>query len=161
MRAADSKPLWQAISLGIIAGMRSMSSPALVSHLLSHHPSNALKGSPLRFIQTKVAANIFKALAAGEALGDKLPSAPDRTAPAVLAGRILAGGLAGGSIYKASGKNAIVGALIGGAAAVASTYAFFYLRTAIVKKSHIKDTYIALAEDALVAGSGLTVLKLS
>jgi uncharacterized membrane protein len=148
-----SKPLWQAIGLGTIAGFRSMSAPALTSHTLSHHHSQSLEHSPLNFIQSKKVATAFKLLAITEFVGDKLPSAPDRIKAPVIAGRLLAGALAGASIYKASGNKAFIGAILGGSAAVLATFGSFYLRKSTVKATKLMDPIIGSIEDALVVGA--------
>jgi uncharacterized membrane protein len=161
MQLRISKPFWQVISLGTLAGMRSTSAPVITSHILSHHQSKNLEHSPLRFMQSKNVAVALKVLALGEIVGDKLPSAPNRIKPAVIGFRVLSGALAGASIYKASGNNAVIGALLGGSAAFASTYGSFFLRKSTVKISHIIDPVIGAVEDALVIGSGIGLANLS
>ncbi len=148
-----SKPLWQAIGLGTIAGFRSMSAPAITSHILSQHHSQALEHSPLNFIQSQKVATAFKLLAVTEFIGDKLPTAPDRILAAGLVGRALAGGLAGASVYKASGNNAYIGAILGGSAAILATFGSFYLRRSTVKATKLMDPIIGSIEDALVVGA--------
>lgn len=150
--------VWQALSLGTLAGMRSMSAPALLSNSLVANPSATLQGSPLRFLQSSTTATVLKLMAGGELLLDKMPNAPDRTAPAVLAGRILTGGLVGAATYQAKGGKVLVGALLGSAAAVAASYGFLYLRKKLGEKSTLPDTVWGLVEDATVMISGLTLL---
>ncbi|MDN3547759.1 DUF4126 family protein [Mucilaginibacter aquaedulcis] len=161
MQLKISKPLWQVIGLGTLAGMRSTSAPAITSHILSHHQSKNLEHSPLGFMQSKNVAAALKVLALGEIVGDKLPSAPNRIKPAALGFRVISGALAGAGIYRAVGNNAIVGALLGGTAAFASTYGSFFLRRSTVKTSHIIDPIIGAVEDALVIGSGVGLASLS
>lgn len=154
-----NKPFWQALSLGTLAGMRSMSAPAVVSHMLSHHHSKSIENSKLSFIQSDKVAGALKVMASLELAGDKVPGAPDRTKPAVLIGRILSGALAGGSIYKAAGGNAITGALLGSAAATLSSFAFLYLRKTAVKNTKLVDPIVGAIEDAIVLGSGVALIK--
>ncbi|MVN91922.1 DUF4126 family protein [Mucilaginibacter aquatilis] len=149
-----SKPFWQALSLGAIAGSRSMAAPAITSHILSQHKSVAMEHSPLSFMQSDKTATAFKLLAVAEFVGDKMPTAPNRVALPALTGRFLTGALAGASVYKAGGGNAALGALLGGGAAILSTFGSFYLRKATVKSSHILDPLIGGLEDALVVGAG-------
>ncbi|WDF53642.1 DUF4126 family protein [Mucilaginibacter sp. KACC 22063] len=148
-----SKPFWQAISLGTLAGMRSMSAPAITSHILSHHHSKNLEGTPLNFIQSEKVATVLKVLAVSELLGDKIPSAPNRIKATALVSRCVAGALSGASIYKAAGENAITGGLLGGASAIASTFVSFFARKTTVKRSHLIDPVVGIIEDALVFGS--------
>jgi uncharacterized membrane protein len=147
-------PFWQTIGLGTLAGMRAMSAPAITSHILSHHHSNNLEGTPLNLMQSEKVALVLKILAVSEFIGDKIPSAPNRISPTALTGRFLSGALAGASIYKASGNNAITGALIGGSTAAASTFVSFFIRRNAVKRTTIIDPVIGMIEDALVAASG-------
>ncbi|WPU91921.1 DUF4126 family protein [Mucilaginibacter sabulilitoris] len=156
-----SKPFWQVLSLGTLAGMRSTSAPVITSHILSHHQSKNLEHSPLKFMQSKTVAATLKVLALGEIVGDKLPSAPNRTKPAAIGARVLSGALAGAVIYKATGNNLIVGALLGGTAAFASTFGTFHLRKSVVKSSHIVDPIIGAIEDALVIGGSVGLARLA
>ena len=149
-----SKPFWQVLGLGILAGMRTTSAPVVASQILSRHPSNHLAASPLRFMQSGNVALGMKVLALGEAVGDKLPKTPNRIAVGGLVGRCLAGSLAGASIYKAKGNNALVGALLGAAATLGSTFGSYYLRRFMVAKTDIFDPYIGAIEDVLVAAAG-------
>jgi uncharacterized membrane protein len=159
MANSITKPFWQALGLGTLAGLRSMSAPAVTSQILSHHHSKALEGSPLSFIQSEKVANALTLLALTELVADKLPSTPNRIKAPILATRCLSGALAGASIYKASGGNAYLGAVLGGSAAVLSSFGAFYLRKYTVKSTHLVDPIIGSIEDALVIGSGYTLAK--
>jgi uncharacterized membrane protein len=155
MKLKIQQPLWQVIGLGILAGMRSASAPALTSHILSHHHSNRFGRSAFGFMQSDKVANILKVMALGELIADKLPSTPNRIKPAVLVVRCLSGALAGASIYKAIRQNAGLGAALGAGAALASTYGSYYLRKNTVSKTKIMDPMIGAIEDALVIGAGV------
>jgi uncharacterized membrane protein len=160
MKLKPLKPIWQVISLGALAGMRTLSAPVITTHILSNHPSKKLEQSPLRFMQSAAVAAVLKVLSVTELIADKLPSTPNRTEPVGVAGRCLSGALAGATIYKAVGGKALTGALIGGAAAIAATYGSYYLRKSIVKANHIADPWIGATEDALVIGAGISLSKL-
>ncbi len=155
-----AKPFWQVLTLGTLAGMRTMSAPAIASHNLSHNQSRQLTGSPLKFMQSAQAAIVFKALAAGEIIGDKLPNTPNRTAVAGIVGRCLSGALAGACIYRATGNNALTGAFLGSITALGATFGSFYLRKSITEKTHIYDPVCGAIEDVLVIGTG-TVLAMT
>lgn len=148
-----SKPFWQVFGLGVLAGMRTTSAPVIVSHILSRHKSNRLSKSPLSFMQSGNVAVGMKVLAAGEMVGDKLPKTPNRTSAVGVIGRCLSGSLAGASIYKVSGGNALTGALLGSVVALGSTFGSYYLRKFIVDKTHVFDPFIGAIEDALVIGT--------
>lgn len=149
----------RAAALGLIAGMRTFYAPAVLTHLYSRHPGQELHNSPLEFMQSITTSKVFKVLAAGELIGDKMPAAPNRTAIPGLVGRALSGILTGAVVYKAADKHPVVGGLIGGAAAVASTFGCFFLRKALVKSTTIPDPYIGALEDALVIGAGIAFVR--
>ena len=150
---------FQAACLGVIAGMRSMAAPALVSGHLARNQSPGLGPSPLRWLGTAKAAKVTKFLAVGEIIGDKLPFTPSRIAPGPLFGRILSGGLSGATLCSARGKRADWGAVIGAAGAVAGAYGFYHLRQALARNLPIPDPVLGAAEDVLAYGSGWLVLK--
>ena len=150
-----SDPFGQVVGLGVLAGMRSASAPAITSHILSHHQSKNLAHSPLGFMQSKKVATILNVFAVAEFIGDKLPQAPNRIKPSALIARCLSGALAGASIYKASGNNAYTGAIIGSTAAFASTFGSFFLRNFTVKRTHLMDPLVGAIEDSLVIGAGI------
>lgn len=100
----------------------------------------------------------MKILAAGELVGDKLPKTPNRTSTIGVIGRCLSGSLAGATIYKASGNNALSGAILGSIVALGSTFGSYYLRKFIVDKTHVFDPYIGAIEDVLVTGGGAALI---
>lgn len=150
-----SKPFWQVLGAGVLAGMRTSSGPVIASQILSHNKSKKIDRSALNFIRSNAVANTLKVIALGELIIDKLPSAPNRINPAGIAFRCVSGALAGAGIFKASGGNPALGAILGGTAAIASTYGSFYLRRVTVSRSGIIDPLIGAIEDALVIGAGV------
>jgi uncharacterized membrane protein len=159
MRKISSKSFWQALSLGVLAGMRTTSAPVIANQILIKHPSKNLSKSPLKFIGSKKAGTAFKVSAVGELVGDKLPFTPNRIEPGGIIGRCLSGGLVGAAIFKTNKDNAFIGALIGSAAAFAGTFGSYYLRREIVKRTDIYDPLIGALEDALVIGAGIALVK--
>jgi uncharacterized membrane protein len=161
MKLKISKPFLQAIGLGVLAGMRTTSALVVSTHILSNHQSKKLGNSPLKFMQSPTVATTLKVLSLSEVIVDKLPTTPNRTEPAGVAGRCLSGALAGAGIYKAVGGKALTGALIGGAVAIAATYGSYFLRKSATKASRISDPVIGGIEDALVIGAGIGLCKLT
>lgn len=159
MRNTSLRTLGQIIGFGIIAGMRSMSAPALISRYLSRRFAYRLSRSPLRYIQTPLVTKGLTVLAASEIVGDKLPAMPDRITPSVLAGRAASGALVGAVISKTDGGKVIHGIIIGGLAAIAATYGAYYLRKKIGKDMHIADPVLGLIEDAIALSGGVGLLK--
>jgi uncharacterized membrane protein len=159
MKLKTAKPFWQVAALGVLAGMRTTSAPAIASHILSRRHSAQLSKSPLSFMQSKYTAIASKAFAVAELVGDKLPGTPNRTDPRGVAFRCLSGSLAGACIYKASGNSAFTGALIGAAVAFGSTFGSYFLRKSAVEKFQIFDPLAGAIEDALVIGAGVALIS--
>jgi len=149
----------KAVCMGVVAGMRSMSAPAFVSNYLARKESKELAASPFGLMGSRRVAQALTIAAVGEMVADKLPVIPDRIAPGPLAARILSGALCGASLCAAEGKRARLGALCGGLSALASAYAFYHLRRKIGETETLPDTALGLSEDALVIGTGLSVLS--
>jgi uncharacterized membrane protein len=158
-RKPRAAKFWPVMGFATLAGMRSMSAPAFLSHYLSKQPHSGLTGSPLHFLQKPITATLLKVLAAGEMVADKLPTTPDRTAPPVLLGRLLSGALVGAAWYKSRHGSALGGGLLGGLAAVAATFASYALRTGISKQTDTPIALVGVGEDALVVASGAALLR--
>jgi len=159
MAKTQVNPHLKTFGLGMIAGMRSMSAPALISHYLCRVPADNLAGTPLRYMQNATVATGLKVLAASEIIADKLPGTPDRIAPPVLASRALAGALVGYTLHQANGESKWIGGLLGAMGAVAASYGFFYLRKKLTNSTKIPDTAWAVVEDALMLASGIPLAK--
>lgn len=135
-----------ALVIGIVAGLRAMTAPAIVSWAARAGALN-VGGTWLAFLGAAWTPWILSALALGEMVSDQLPTTPSRTVPVQFTTRILAGGLAGGAIAAGSGN--LVGGLIAGVlGAVAGTLGgkAFRARLAATLKS---DRPAALIEDAI------------
>lgn len=148
-----------AFQIGIIAGMRAMTAPAVVSHKLSTTPTEFNADSPLHFMTSPRTATVFKVLAGGELIGDKVPGSPNRTSPPQLAGRIVSGAVSGAALSEAKGLSATWGTVLGGLGALAGTFAFFHLRHFLTHDKGLPDPVVALAEDALTIALGLATVN--
>ncbi len=155
----SEQPTYAGVAMaGAVAGMRSMSAPALISSL-SHRGNLPGSANSLVSLGNPTVAKVTLALALGEFVADKLPFTPRRTVPGAVAVRALSGGLAGAAICSAKKRSVFWGAVIGAAAAVGATYAAYELRRRAVKNLHVPDFIAALAEDALVAGVACLAAK--
>jgi uncharacterized membrane protein len=135
-----------AVVIGIVAGLRSLTAPALVSWA-AHLGWLNLQGTPLAFMGSTVAVGIFTLLAIVELVGDVMPKTPARTTPVPLIARIVMGGLSAACLYAAAGQSLVVGAVLGAIGAVIGTYAGYHIRKALVNGLKVKDIMIALPED--------------
>jgi uncharacterized membrane protein len=110
-----------AIGIGFVAGLRSLTPPAVVSWA-AHLGWLNLNNSLLTFMASIVAVIIFSLLAVVELIGDLLPQTGKRTAPVPLIARILMGGLCGACICAAGHQSLIVGAILGGIGGLVGAY---------------------------------------
>jgi uncharacterized membrane protein len=137
-----------AIGIGIVAGLRSLTAPAIVSWG-AHLGWINLHDSPLSFMGSPIAVGIFTLLAIVELVADKLPKTPARTAPVGLIARIIMGGLCGACLYAAGAAAPIPGAVFGIIGALIGTFAGYHIRHALVTKLNVKDILIAVPEDII------------
>ena len=155
----NNTAILQIIGLGFISGMRTTFAPALTAHFFSKKPNAALAQSKLGFIQSPAAAIVTKLMAVAEIIGDKLPDTPDRTvAPQVMA-RVASGAFTGAVFSTANKDNVVKGILIGGATALAATFATFYARKYVSKNTFIKEPVTGAFEDAFAIESGILLLS--
>ena len=135
-----------AVGIGIVAGLRSLTAPAVVAWA-AHLGWLNLQDSPFAFMGSTVAVAIFSLLAIGELIGDKWPGTPARTALAPLLARIVMGGLCGECLCASAGQSLVIGAVLGGIGGVVGAFAGYEIRRRLVNKLHIKDLFVALCED--------------
>jgi uncharacterized membrane protein len=134
--------------IGLVAGSRALTPLATVSDAARRHALPANNGAPAWLGHPLVAAGL-KTLAAGELMGDKMRTAPDRTVLAGLLARIVSGGLAGAAL--APRRKALAGAALGAAAAVGASYLTFAGRRRAMER--FGQTPTGLVEDALTLGA--------
>jgi uncharacterized membrane protein len=150
---------WQSVALGALSGSRATFGPMAASHILSTSFSETLKQSNFGFMQSPKTARAFKVMASGEVIGDKMPFVMDRIKPGSVTGRMASGAIAGGSIYEAAGENSVIGLITGAVAALAATFATFYVRNAIVKSTKIIDPFAGAAEDAIMIVAAMCLIN--
>lgn len=148
----------KAVYFGIIAGMRSMSAPAIVSDHYSKERSSEVDDSRLSFMASPTSAIALKVMAAGELAADKSAFIPNRIDPGPLAFRAISGAVCGATICKAENEQVNIGALTGGLAAIASAFTCYYIRRKLGENTDIPDLMLGLAEDAVVIGVGTRIL---
>lgn len=146
-----NRSLQVAAGLGAVAGLRGFQSLAWVARDLSRRrrPRRASRLERV-FADDRVAAGLA-IMAAAELAGDKLPGVPDRVAPFPLAGRALAGAVAGAL---AVGRDrAAAGAALGAASAVATAWVAWLARRELARATLLPDFAIAAAEDAIAVAA--------
>lgn len=146
-----------AFLIGVVTGLRSMTTPAAVSwaaRLGWLHVEN----TPLAFLGFSATPWIVSVLAIGELISDKLPKTPSRKAPVPFAARIVVGAFCGAALGAPVGA-AIGGLLAGAVGGVAGTLAGYEFRSRLVRAIGGKDLPIALIEDAIAIGAAFLIVS--
>lgn len=143
-----------AFFIGCVAGMRSLTAPALVSWA-SRLGRLRLGTTWLAFLGYAWTPWILTLLAAGELIADQLPSTPSRTAPLGFGARILTGGVSGAAVG-ASGGTMVVGMMSGIAGALIGTLGGHAFRARLAA-SFRRDRPAAFIEDAIALGGALAI----
>jgi uncharacterized membrane protein len=151
--------LLMALLIGVVAGLRSLTAPAVVAWAAFLAWIN-LHGTWASWMANVITVIVFSVLAVGELVSDKLPKTPARTAPPIFAARIVMGAFAGAVIgaawhwtFTALGAG-VIGAVLG-------TLGGYQARKRLVAATGGKDLPIALLEDAVAILGGFAILALT
>lgn len=141
------RSLATAAGLGAVSGLRTMQGLAWVSHALSSHRVPRRATGLERWLARRDVATAIAGLASAELAADKLPAIPARITLPPMLGRALAGAMVGA--VAAGRDRQIAGAAVGASAAVAASFAGWFLRREMGRVTLLPDLAVALAEDAL------------
>jgi uncharacterized membrane protein len=144
-----------ALLIGIVAGLRAFTAPAIVSWAAAFGLLGTIWGS-IRWMGWSYTPSIFTALALLELVTDQLPSTPSRKVPIQFVARILMGGLAGATIGAAR-TSLLIGAAAGAVGAVIGTLGGAAARGALAR-AFGSDRPAALLEDAVAIALGIAVI---
>lgn len=153
-----SPVLLLAFFIGVVAGLRCLTAPAIVAWATHRHWLN-LHNTPLFFLGSAAAVVVFILLAVVELVADQLPSTPSRLKPPGLIARIILGGLSGAAVAMAGAQSISLGTVLGVAGGIAGAFAGYQVRTRLVKGLKIPDWIIACLEDAVAIASGLFIVR--
>ncbi|MDJ1485474.1 DUF4126 family protein [Cytophagaceae bacterium YF14B1] len=154
MLSSNTKDFLQAAIIGGLAGSRTSSAPAVTSILLSKNPTKAFAPKLIRFLGNQSVSQVMQLMAIPELIMDKVPTVGDRITPMGVACRMVSGTLCGALLFRSRNQDVVKGMLIGGLAALLSTYALFYTRKKLAEKTQIPDALLGTAEDAIVVAGG-------
>ena len=126
-----------ALGIGIVAGLRSLTAPAVVAWG-AHLGWLNLHGSPLAFMGSTAAVAVFSLLAP-------------------LIARVATGGLCGACLSAAMGRSLLAGALLGGIGGIVGAFLGYGIRRRL--DLHIKDLVVAICEDAIAIGFALFLVS--
>jgi uncharacterized membrane protein len=158
MSMSASEILLLAFLLGMVAGLRSLTAPAVLAWAAHRNWLN-VHNTPLSFMASTAAMVIFVLLAVGELIADQLPSTPSRTAPPGLIARMVMGGLCGAGMAAAGTQSLVLGAILGVVGALIGTFGGYQARTGLVKALKVPDLVIATLEDVVAIGGGLFIVS--
>ena len=143
-----------ALLIGVVAGLRAMTAPAVVSWV-AYSGGLGLTGTWLAFFSNLWVRLILTVLALVELVTDQLPSTPSRTVPIQFGARILTGALSGAAV--GAGGGAMVGGLLAGIiGAIIGTLGGRALR-AWLATTLGGDRPAALLEDAIAIGGAMLI----
>lgn len=144
-----------ALLIGIAAGLRAMTAPAVVA-FAARFGELSLAGTSLAWMGYAWTPWIFGIAALGELVTDQLPSTPSRKVPPQFGARIIMGGLSGACIGAAH-QSLIVGLVAGAIGAVIGTLGGATAR-AKMAAAFRSDVPAALIEDVIAIALALVVV---
>jgi uncharacterized membrane protein len=144
--------------LGWVAGLRSLTAPAVVCWA-AHLGWLNFTDTKLAFMGRPATMAFFTLLAVIELVADKLPRTPPRTAPTGLIARIVFGGLCGAALALSAGALPTIAAIVGIAGALWGAFAGYNVRHALVLRAHLPDYAVALVEDVIAIGGGFLIVS--
>ena len=159
-KATSKSPTARALGLCAVAGMRSMTAPALLSREASRGALAGIRETPFAPLASPRTARILAVLAIGEAIGDKFWAAPDRISAPGLLGRVLSGALVGAALFASEGRRGAAGGALGTLSAVAAAYRSYHLRVGARQRLGATNAALGLVEDAVALCAGLAALRL-
>ena len=146
--------LWPSALIGAVASARSMTPMASIA-------AARIAGRETPGELALLDRSLFKAgalaMGAGELLGDKMKTAPDRTVPLGLLARVMSAGIAGAALAPRGRERA------GAAVAIATAVPLAYATLAVRKQgmARIGQTRSGLIEDALIVAAGAAIVALA
>jgi uncharacterized membrane protein len=145
-----------AFLMGIVAGLRSLTAPAVIAWAAHRNWLN-LQTTPLSFMGSTAAVVAFVLLAVIELIADQLPNTPSRIKPPGLIARIILGGLSGAAVAAAGAQSMMTGGILGALGGIAGAVGGYQVRTRLVRALKVPDFIIACLEDAVAIGGGLFI----
>ena len=151
--------LLMALLIGVVAGLRSLTAPAVVSWAAFLGWIN-MHNTWASWVGNIITVIVLTVLAVAELVSDKLPKTPARTAPPAFVARIIMGAFAGAVIgtawgYRWGGLGAgVVGAVLG-------TLGGYQARKRLVAARGGQDLPVALLEDAVAILGGVAILAVT
>jgi uncharacterized membrane protein len=148
-----------ALLIGVVAGLRALTPPAVVAWGAFLGWIN-LSGTWVSWLGSWITVTILTILLVVELVTDQLPKTPSRKTTMQFATRLITGGFAGAAIGTAWGYT-LGGVGAGVIGAVLGTLGGYEARSRLVKANGGRDLPVALVEDAIAVGGGFLVVYLT
>jgi uncharacterized membrane protein len=154
-----------ALLIGVIAGLRALSAPAVVAWAGALGWLN-LDGTWAQWVAHPITVAVLTILALGELITDQLPRTPSRKVPQQFGARLATGAFSGAVLASGAVLNPTAWVIVGaiGAAmigAVIGTLGGAEARTRLVAANGGHDLPVALVEDAIAIVGGFAVVALA
>ena len=159
MKRLTKSTVRKTLGLGVVAGMRSMSAPALLSRAMRQGRVENLADTRFAPLLSSKVFSVFYLLAAGEMVADKSAGIPSRISPPALLGRAASGALVGAALFVSGEHRGISGAAVGTLATIAAAYASYYARSGAGEALGVPDQMLGHLEDGIVLFGGLRLLS--
>ena len=143
------------MAIGAVSGLRSMVGPAIISQAAGNRIVH-VNHTPLAWMSSKRSIQTTAIFAAAEMIADKLPFMPSRTEKPGLVARFISGAICGAAVSGGRKReHRIIGALVGGGAAVVAAYIGAEYR----KHVELPPLAAAIVEDAVALTAGSAVVS--
>ena len=150
-----------ALLIGVVAGLRALTPPAVVAWAGALGWIN-LDGTWVHWLTHPITLTVLTILLVVELVTDQLPSTPSRKVPPQFGARLLTGGFAAavlvtGAIYEAKTGTIVSGVGAGFIGAVLGTLGGAEARSRLVARIGGRDLPIAVTEDVIAIVGGFAV----
>jgi uncharacterized membrane protein len=152
-------PVWQTLGLGAIAGVRASVAPAIAGHYINGGVYPAISYPGMMFFRSPVTTMAARLFSATENQSKRIGSDQNTLQLADIAVNIASGAFVGATIFKKNKQSMLQGMLIGGAAALVTSVASFYLRKHTNKLPDVTQQFTGAFQDAFAYSSGVTLVK--
>ena len=154
-----------ALLIGVVAGLRALTAPAVVAWAGALGWIN-LDGTWAQWVAHPITVAVLTVLALGELVTDQLPSTPSRRVPMQFGARLATGGFSGAVLATGAVLDPttwVIVASIGAAliGAVAGTLGGAEARKRLVEANGGHDLPVALVEDAIAIVGGFATVALA
>jgi uncharacterized membrane protein len=148
-----------ALLIGVVAGLRALTAPAVVAWAAALHWIN-LDGTWVQWLAHPITVTVLTILAVLELITDQLPKTPSRKTAVQFLARLIIGAFTGAVIGTAWGYT-FGGLGAGMIGAVLGTLGGYEARTRLVAATGGRDLPVALVEDAVAVAGGFAVAALT